>query len=342
MKLLPNKFRLFSDLVGQTNAIEIFRKEIVIAHNAEIRKSAALIAAQAGCGKTALMEAIAGEARAIGAVVIYLDTPTKLRKPEDAAVFFDRLTVAVESGSPVYVFADEMHELWTPPAGMSQTVSLANVRLWIREATDPGKLGALEIMIPGFESPIPWNSNRCKVIMATNEPSKIKDQAIHSRAERIDLADYSDEEMGEIVVRLVKAASLRADEKTLKHIVRVCRGTARELDHMLSAMLRHLNGKPTVSRADVFTILKERELFPGGIKREEMDLLLLVGGSGHKSAVLRAMKPAMALTSIREALAFLMSPAFKRPLVRMAGSAYQRTEAGDAYLSEIRKEGFSV
>ena len=340
MKFTPANYRKFASLVGQENAISIFKKEVAIL-GSEIQKSATLVTARAGMGKTALLEAFCGEARELGARIVYVENPTALRTPEAMAVFFDHLRDAVLSGCSTYLIIDEAHEAWTPPKGKSMTVSLASLVTFLRVAMDPAKGGAIEIELDGFEA-VPWKNTQCKVILATNHPELIHADAIHSRVEVIGLEKYSDEDMAEIVARLVKASGLRGDPNTLHHLVRVCRGTAREMDKILLGMLRHLNGKVTINRADVFTVLKEKGLFPGGIDKDEASMLVLVSGEGQKTAGVRAMLPSLAVTTIREGMAFLMSPTFKLPLVRMAGTRYQRTKAGDAYILECRKEGFAI
>lgn len=331
----------FAHLVGQGGPITR-RIKAWQAYYLGANPVGAFFTGAAGLGKTALMRADAAAATlairaraeregAFPHAPEFYASAGELRRAGEAWSKF--IGHAMGPGSS-FIYLDEMHELFA-----GSTVQTGKIVSLIKGLSDPER-GTIREVSFGDEGAVIRHASTVAFVCGTNFPSKLKDaEAILSRLGRIELEQYSDEELCAIAAIIAKAAGLRVDDGTLSTIARCGRGTARPVQKIVEALAREalLLNKHSVNKADVVRVMLELELYPIGLTRNEV-AILVQGCKGYVSKTTLAMVYNVEAKQIAESAAFLAL----KGMVTIKGATLATTQEGRNYLEALAKCKFRV
>jgi Holliday junction resolvasome RuvABC ATP-dependent DNA helicase subunit len=142
-----------------------------------------------------------------------------------------------------------------------------------------------------------FDFTRQTFLFATTEPQHLF-HAFVSRLLRIDLEEYSDSEMGEILRREIRKANdkLSVTDALVKEIVPTLRGEPRQAEHMARDIDTFLNGRTTLTPKDWDGVKKTLGIFPEGLNDTEVRVLRYLNGRGGRLTPLRRLGSALSLT----------------------------------------------
>lgn len=328
----------YAGIIGQSRIVA----NRILLHSAFAMGSdaptSALFVGAAGLGKTHLMHAdLAARAAAVeirrgrGADTLFIKSPQEVRLAGDA--YFE-MVESFQSGDGVAI--DELHEIDQGATVQTKKLRAILKGLLVRESSSQTRTVKLD-----DDTIVSRHVSEIFVVAGTNYPEKIKDgPALLSRfGEPTQLALYSVEELTAILAIMAKAAGLRIAENTVALVARCGRGTARPLE----AIIAHLSaiaimaGKDTLNRADVLAAMQALELFPLGVSKREVAIMIRAKGAGIASRmvpILWAIEPKAATGSI----AFLASLGF----VSLRAGVVTLTPTGAAYLDQLKAEKFTL
>jgi Holliday junction DNA helicase RuvB len=172
--------------------------------------------------------------------------------------------------------------------------------------------------------------------LATNKLNKI-DPAFKTRVMVIDLEEYSDEQIGEILVRGAHENGLRFHEDSILPLAQTCRGSARDISDIVNDLvgLVAIKGKATVSKDDVRELIKIRSVFPQGLSYTEVRTLVHLAEAGPLQ--LQQLAARNGLNSKEQKM--LEIHPFRRGLLTVE-SKRQLTAKGHEYLAYLKKHKF--
>jgi len=158
---------------------------------------------------------------------------------------------------------------------------------------------------------------------------------------------YSEAEITEITVAMIKAQGITANEETVKTISRCGRGTCVLPDQITSSLVKiaQRREKKTVNKEDVLHALRGLQAYPNGLSITEKELL-----KRCISAPLKPMALALGLgvesKAISRACAFLSGMTSTKgeatPYIHITGSGIKTTNFGERYLASAAKDKFAI
>lgn len=315
----------FAPLVGQT-AAKTTLKEILLGAVAEDGfMPGVLLGAPKGIGKTTLMKATKGACKEIfGRKNLWFESGKGLG---DVTSFFERVLIEHFNDKEAMLFCDEVHEA---------NEAMQNV---LRGMMEPSVLREAKA-VKHLEYSVNIHPCMHGIFLATNKLNKV-DPALQSRLERIDLALYSDDEMEQILFRGLDGAGITFNEDSLRVIAQCNRGTARDVVHWVNAVRRYVaihKERRTVNKADVATIIRNREAYPLGISKLELRTLLILEEHGDQQLrELAGKNGGCSSEEQQETEKYLMA----RGLMTV-DSKRKLLDAGKAYLKMLREEKYLV
>lgn len=311
----------FKGVVGQTIPKMKLAKGVYGAKLEDGFMSPVLLIAPPGIGKTrllkcarALFKAVWGDDRK----AIWCPSGEELGTP---ATFFEDVLMKHIEGEDACFFIDEFHK--TPRA--IQSIFRSMIEITATRESKSIRHGEYEVTI---------NPKRHGFIFATNEIDKL-DSALVSRCRRIDLSLYSDEEMEEILFQELKEDGIHFYPNTLRAIAECNRGTARNVIHWIDSVRQHLafEGKKSLNKGDVTSIIRESETFPLGVSKIELSTLLILEKFGRQKLKDLAAKNICDSDVQNSNEKFLL----QRGLMRIDGER-ELTAEGIAYLARLRED----
>lgn len=301
------------------------------------------IEAEAGMGKTRLMQAYADALEIVGLYVLILQ-PNEFRKSGDAG-WTQLINCLCERRTRYAVLIDEMHELFQAAA----TVQCKKIASFLLKALD-GNFHGGSVQL-GDNIVANFNRKDCVIVGATNYPGRVP-EAIKSRAARMILPEYSVEDLRKILVMMIKSSGLTIDEKESKMIAKCGRGTARPMEKIvrqLGITLSSAQGdRKKVNRDDVLHALRQLQMYPRGLDRNEVLILQRCRTSPVADRIMQQMFPGMDVPALRRSRAYLMQETEgingepDQPLLGPVTGGVQTTPKGNRYLAEIQKTGFAI
>ena len=310
----------FAKMVGQTIAKRKLKTKILAALQDGFFSSLLLVG-PAGLGKSQVMELVIFLVKSIlGRRVL------SYARGEECGTktAFGETLVSYMHDKPVFVSIDEVHECKAPVRGL------------IRSLIQPKANRSGTTIALGNDYELTFNPLQNSFLLATNEVDKL-DAPFLTRVDRIDLSPYTDEEMAEILHRMLASANVKFNENTLADIAACNRGTARDAVKWCDAIRAHLAvaGKLTINKADVKAILLNAEIFPLGVSANELRTLLALEKNGGMQLKQLA---AVNMVAVKEQNAnelYLL----KRVLIETC-PLRRLTPEGIKYLASLRKSGF--
>jgi Holliday junction resolvasome RuvABC ATP-dependent DNA helicase subunit len=311
----------FSHVVGQTNAKSLLSLSINSSKmDGELIQP--LFLGEAGLGKTEMARAYGNAiAQELGVNMIEYATPKDFRLITDFDPFLDRLI----SDDKFVVYIDECHEIDTKMVSHAKFIAL------LRKALDRQND---KKVIQIADRQTTFDRTKKVFILATNHSDKV-DAAIKSRMDVINLTVYNMNEMKEITKRILEKNELECDcDQTLTRISTCGRGTARPIVNLVQNVFK-LMGLSVIDNDAAMTALRMKEMFPAGLKADEVRLLDIC-----KDSAFNRMQICSALTGLigvfSESAAYLI----QKGLLEAVKGGYKTTPKGQKYLRFAEREGF--
>lgn len=181
-----------------------------------------------------------------------------------------------------------------------------------------------------------YDSRKFAFVFASDR-AKCLDAALLSRCEvQITLEDYTDEEIAQILFQNLSTHDIRFHEDSLLPLARTNRGTARDLVGLSNDVLGHLDieKKRTINQEDVRTILKTRGIYPDGINKTELKILLFLE-NGPLQLQQIAARCGISSAEVKLHEVYL----FRRGFITV-DSRREITPLGSMYMRDLRKRHF--
>lgn len=251
----------FLPIVGQDAAKRRFKNKILAALADNGFFAPLLLVAAPGLGKTRFLMVCAQLCRAILG-----RNKMIFQRGEECGTkigFVEEYMIPYFHDKDTFLYIDEVHEARKPV--------LALLRSMLNPTSDrrPHTIRA------HGDYELTFDPSKNSMIIATNKIDQL-DAALVSRFERLDLVDYTDEEMAQILSNCIADQNITFNDNTLASIAACNRGTARDIIHWQNAIREHLAvaGKRSINKDDVKAIIRARETYPLGITNNEAKTLL--------------------------------------------------------------------
>jgi Holliday junction resolvasome RuvABC ATP-dependent DNA helicase subunit len=279
-----------------------------------------LILGSAGLGKSRLLRAIKGIIKEVTArKIISFERGTEMGS---VSAFFNDTLIPYFHDKDCVMVVDEFHEAQKP----IQSVIRSMIEITNEREPKVVRYGDLEVV-----------SNPCRqsFIFFTNKESCI-DPALMSRFERIDLTNYSDDEMEQILEQSVAKNGITFEEGALSAIASCNRGTARDIVSWGGAIRFHvaMNKNTSISMECAAKILRKRETFPMGVTKAEIGILLVLEEYGEQQMKQIAAKLQRSPAEQNANESYLI----RRNFIGINGTRHI-TGAGRKYLQKLREGG---
>lgn len=248
----------FKDMIGQTAVKRLLSEELIPAHHGGCPLPHILLIAPKGCGKTEMARCIA---RSLGkAGKIYNSGGIK-----NADQFFENIVIEKLHDQDFTAVFDECHLLPKKVQGLLLTM------------LNPNKEKGNMVTHGDYEAWIDFR--RQSFVFATTDPQLV-DKALKDRCKVIELEEYMQDEIADIVALHCDAVS---DRSLLLDIASVCRGNARSAVTLSEDLARFLAKKKVMGEdhsvfdaTDWGKFKFNYSILPLGISRKEMQVLKLI------------------------------------------------------------------
>ena len=272
----------FPDIIGQEKAkrkLEFYRD----GYKATSVIPNLMFIAPKGCGKTLI-------AKELGKNLVKRDEPkaksfvelncSSLRNVQQ---FFDGVVMPFVEGKDVTVLFDEASEL---PRDL--TMALLTI-------TNPNKDKRTRFTSPeGYE--VDFNFRRCSFIFATSEPHKVF-HALMDRLERVELEDYSFDDLGRILKLNIGDVSF--EDGVLDEVAPTLRGNARAAQKIADNFLMHLKGRDRFTMKDWSEFKLTFNVLPFGLTEGELKIMRILQECKECSLTNLSAKTGLTVEAIR-------------------------------------------
>ena len=247
----------FPDIIGQESAKRVldfhiggFKATKVMPH--------LMFVAPKGCGKTTLAKAVARTLKGIDDAKRYFEINCSTIK--NVKQFFNQLVIPLMQDRDATILFDEASEI-------PKDVSMAMLTI-----LNPNAENMTSFSFEDYT--VDFDFSRLSFMFATTETQSVF-HALMDRLERVDLEEYSIDEMGQIV-----AMNLQIDiePKTLRDIAGVLRGNARAAQKMAHKIVSY-SKQNSVRRFDAThwqDLSRILNIFPLGLNVTEIQLLRIL------------------------------------------------------------------
>ncbi len=178
------------------------------------------------------------------------------------------------------------------------------------------------------------------VVAATNFPEKMPDaDAMRSRFARMVLEKLTSDELTQILLLMLNAKGITANENTVAVIAHTGRGTARPLEHIVKFLDSYLvaskKRQRVINREEALGAMQALQLFPSGLETHEVYMLEKCMGAGYRTTAL-ALMTGKENSAISKSIAYLQS----RDFIGFKGSNIVTAPKGLRYLEALKAEKF--
>ena len=247
----------FPDIIGQESAKRVldfhiggFKATKVMPH--------LMFVAPKGCGKTTLAKAVARTLKGIDDAKRYFEINCSTIK--NVKQFFNQLVIPLMQDRDATILFDEASEI-------PKDVSMAMLTI-----LNPNSENRTSFSFEDYT--VDFDFSRLSFMFATTETQSVF-HALMDRLERVDLEEYSIDEMGQIVAMNLE---IDIEPKTLHDIASVLRGNARAAQKMAHKIVsyskqNHVRRFDATHWKDLSKILN---IFPLGLNVTEIQLLRIL------------------------------------------------------------------
>jgi Holliday junction resolvasome RuvABC ATP-dependent DNA helicase subunit len=312
--MTKNKPTLFADVIGQNAA-----KRRMTFYQQCYTKSGmmpnSMIVAQKGGGKTFMAKALGqhlikeGEPKAKPFLEINCASLKNIRQ------FFNNVVIPHMIDKDITILFDEASEM---PRDME---------MGLLTILNPNKNHRNEFAVDDYV--VDFDFRRHTFMFATSEPHKVF-HALMDRLDRIDLEEYKDEELGEIVS--VNLPDVKFEEDLLPEIATVLRGNARSAQKMANNIEMFHGAKGKFSNKLWNELRKILGILPMGLNRIEVQVLRALAHAGECSLTNLAAKTGMTADSLRRDFEMYLQ---KMNMMRVDRSGRSITATGRKYLEGL-------
>ena len=316
---MPTTTDLFPDIIGQEKA----KKKLAFYHagfNSTRIVPNLMFTAPKGCGKTTLAKALAKNL-----VLPYESKAKKFLELNCSSVksvqhFFDGVVMPHVDGKDVTVLFDEASEL---PKDL--TMALLTV-------TNPNKDKRTSFTSPeGYT--VHFDFRRVTFLFATSEPHKVF-HALMDRLERIELEDYSHDDLGKIVEMNI-GEDIDFEDGVLNEVAPVLRGNARAAQKIADNFLSHLKGRNRFTKDDWNDYKNTFDVLPFGLSEGELKIMRILRDCKECSLTNLAAKTGLTVEAIRRDAEMYLQ---KMNLIEIRQRGRALTPAGVSYLRKVDGE----
>jgi Holliday junction DNA helicase RuvB len=285
-----------------------------------------MFTASKGCGKTLLAKALAKELIKDGEEEAKKYYEVNCATMKNTTAFFEELIIPFVHDKDVTLLFDEASEI---PQDIEMTLlSILN--------PNPSNRNSFS----WDEFTFDFNFKRQTFMFATSEPHKMF-HALQDRLDRIDLEDYTNEELGKIVLLNLKGIDFEDD--VLTEIATVLRGNPRAAQKMAVKIQMYLdaNGEEgKFTREDWTTLSYTLGIIPLGLYAKELRVLRVLRNHRDVSLTKLGTKSGLTVQALRcDYELFLQG----HDLMDITTKGRNITRKGRKYLDDYEKgEGVSV
>ena len=307
--------KLFPDIVGQDKA----KKKLMFFHRGYEASSIIphlMFIAPKGCGKTTLAKAIGRQLKSneTGKPKRFLEINCSTIK--SVKQFFNQVVVPHIANKECTVLFDEASEL------------PKDVTMMLLTALNPNENNRNEFAYEDYV--VDFDFRIHSFLFATTEAHKIF-HALMDRCERVDLEEYSYNQLGTIISRQMKG--VKFDKGVLDEIATVLRGNARAAQKMANNMKTYLKtkGSKNFTKKDWEIMKDELGILPLGVNRIELIVLNALKEKKECSLTHLAAKTGLTPQCLRQDFEMYLQ---KMNLMEITTSGRALTKTGHDYLEE--------
>jgi|TARA_R110000765_G_scaffold331108_1_gene421896 Holliday junction resolvasome RuvABC ATP-dependent DNA helicase subunit len=309
--------QMFPDLIGQSRV----KKQLGFhfrGYMANGRMPHLMFTAPRGCGKTFMASRLCD--------VLKWREPSKTKivfncsQLRNLRQFWNEVIIPHVNDKDVTVLFDEASEM--PKDVMMALLTVLN----------PNAAGRTSFSYEDYT--VDFDFSRQTFLFATTEGQSIF-HALMDRMERIDLQDYSEEELGEITK--VGMDDYKIDDKAIKQIATVLRGNPRAAAKMKDKIVSYCDGNRTkkFSLKDWEKLSDELDILPLGLLNKELELLRILTRKSETRLTELAAITCLSKGSIQKDYEmFLM----KKGLMVIQPAGRSLTAKGREYLKKLDKK----
>jgi len=307
--------KLFPDIIGQTNAKRVldffcrgFEKTNRIPH--------LMFVAPKGCGKTTMAKAVARRLKAIDTEKKYYEINCSTLR--NVKQFFNQICIPYMQDRQATILFDECSEI-------PKDVTMALLTI-----LNPNPEHRTSFAYEDYS--IDFDFRRLSFMFATTETQSVF-HALMDRLERVDLEEYSLEEMGKIVNLNL---DLDIDEKALQDISSVLRGNARAAQKMAQKIESYCeqNNIKTFTLKDWQNLSKILSIYPLGLNITEILILNILKDSKDSSLTNLSAKTGLSKHAIQRDFEIYLQ---KHSLMEITTAGRNITPKGREYLTLLGK-----
>ena len=309
--------QLFPDIVGQDRA----KKKLAFFHrgyNASSIIPHLMFIAPKGCGKTTMAKAMARKLKGSDKPVkTFLEINCSTIK--NLKQFFNQIVIPHVNQKECTILFDEASEL-------PKDVTMALLTI-----LNPNEHNRTEFAFEDYV--VDFNFRDHSFMFATTEAHKIF-HALMDRCERIDLEEYSYNQLGEIIGRQMQDYTF--EKGMLDEIATVLRGNARAAQKMAGNIKTYLASKNSMKMTlkDWEDIKDELGILPLGINRIELQVLRALKEKKECSLTHLGAVTGLTVQCLRQDFELFLQ---KQMLMEITTNGRSLTTKGHKYLKEVDK-----
>ena len=309
--------KLFPDIVGQSNAKRVldffcrgFEKTSIIPH--------LMFVAPKGCGKTTMAKATARRLKEINSDKKYFEINCSTIK--NVKQFFNQLVIPFMQDRDATILFDECSEI-------PKDVTMALLTI----------LNPYPENQPSFsyeDYTVDFDFRRLSFMFATTETQSVF-HALMDRLERVDLEEYTLEEMGKIVKLNLE---IDIEPKALEDIASVLRGNARAGQKMAQKIESYCEqyDKKVFKNSDWQELSRILSIYPLGLNITEILLLNILKDNKDCSLTNLAAKTGISKQAVQRDFEIYLQ---KHSLMDITTAGRNITAFGLEYLKKLDKKG---
>ena len=320
----------FATLVGQSRAKELLSAGInAVEEGREAIQP--LLTAPAGCGKTEIAHRYLDALAAQGFRTIRFASPKEMR--QQGAKWDEFIEMVMDYTTPYAIFIDEAHQ-----AVLDNVKNMNTLRAFLLNALD--RMNTDRDITISDELVTRFDRNKNVFILGTNYPHILdKSGALQSRFDCMQLDLYNEDELKQILTRMMTSNGMSWDsEEVLTIIARCGRGTARPIKNIVQQALTVIGKEHPLTKDEALRVLRLSRMFPKGLTNDEVKLLQVCQDKELRDSQASAMIPSLAPADLRNAKGYLTSP--QVGFLNITSRGMETSRIGAAYLNYLFIQGF--